>query len=74
MPHKFRVGQSVRYAGAPFGARAGQLDFTIVCLLPEARYRIKAAGEPNERVAREYELKPAHSDSGTGSNKELRDK
>jgi hypothetical protein len=59
MPHKFRLGQLVKYAGAPFGARAGRLEFTIVCLLPEANYRIKAADEPNERIAREYELKPA---------------
>ena len=44
--------------GAPFGDRAGDLEFTIVTLLPEASYRIKAADEPNERVAREYELKP----------------
>ena len=72
MPHRFRVGQAVKYAGAPFGARAGQLDFTIVSLLPEARYRIKAASEPNERVALEHELKPAGA--GSGSNKELRDK
>jgi hypothetical protein len=58
MPHKFRLGQLVRYFGAPFGARAGDLEFTIVGLLPEASYRIKAVDEPNERVAREYELRP----------------
>ena len=59
MPHKFRLGKSVRYSGAPFGDRAGDLEFTIVGHLPEATYRIKAADEPNERVAREYELRPA---------------
>ena len=59
MPHKFRLGQSVRYSGAPFGDRASDLEFTIVGHLPEASYRIKAVDEPNERVAREYELRPA---------------
>src|SRR5262249_53178666 len=59
MPHKFSLGQSVRYSGAPFGDRAGDLEFTIVRHLPEASYRIKAADEPNERVARENELRPA---------------
>jgi hypothetical protein len=62
MPYKFRLGQSVRYSGAPFGDRAGDLEFTIVGHLPEASYRIKAADEPNERVAREYELRPAVSE------------
>ena len=31
----------------------------IVRLLPETEYRIKAKDEPNERVARESELRPA---------------
>ena len=65
MPHKFRLGQSVKYFGAPFGDRAGDLEFTIVSLLPEASYRIKAADEPNERVAREYELKPTSESIGS---------
>lgn len=64
MPHKFRLGQSVKYFGAPFGDRAGDLEFTIVTFLPEASYRIKAADEPNERVAREYELKPTSKSIG----------
>jgi hypothetical protein len=58
MPHKFRVGQLVRYV-PPFGTRAPDVDFTIVRLLPEMEYRIKAKDEPNERVARERELRPA---------------
>jgi hypothetical protein len=64
MLHKYRLGQSVRYFGAPFGARAGDLEFTIVALLPEASYRIKAVDEPTERVAREYELRPTAESNG----------
>ena len=30
MPDKFRLGQSVKYFGAPFGDLAGDLEFTIV--------------------------------------------
>jgi hypothetical protein len=56
MPHKFRLGQLVRYV-PPFGTRAPNVDFTIVRLLPEMEYRIKAKDEPNERVARERELR-----------------
>ncbi len=58
MPHKFRLGQLVRYV-PPFGIRAPNVDFTIVRLLPETEYRIKAKDEPNERVARERDLRPA---------------
>ena len=43
---------------AAYAAKAG-VDFTIVRLLPETEYRIKAKDEPNERVARESELRPA---------------
>ena len=63
MPHKFCVGQSVKYS-PPFGTRAAKGDFTIVRLLPEMEYRIKAKHEPNERVAREYELRPVDTDRG----------
>ena len=59
MPHKFCLGQLVRYVSAPFSARGVKGDFTIVRLLPETEYRIKAKDEPNERVARESELRPA---------------
>jgi hypothetical protein len=58
VPHKFRLGQLVRYV-PPFGTRAPNVDFTIVRLLPETEYRIKAKDEPNERIARESELRPA---------------
>ena len=57
MPHKFRIGQSVRYF-PPFGIRVAKVDFKVVRLLPETEYRIKAENEPNERVARENELRP----------------
>lgn len=56
MPHKFRIGQLVKYS-PPFGIPTPKGDFTIVRLLPETEYRIKAKGEPNERVARERELR-----------------
>ena len=57
MPHKFHVGQLVRYF-PPFGVPTVKTDFTIVRLLPEKEYRIKAKYELNERVARERELRP----------------
>jgi hypothetical protein len=64
MLHKFRLGQLVKYVGAPFGAQVADLDFTIVRLLPETEYRIKAKDEPNERAARERELRPAVDPDG----------
>ena len=65
MSHKFRLGQLVRYVRAPLGAQVADVDFMIVHLLPETEYRIKAKEEPNERVARERELRPAvDSDRG----------
>ena len=64
MSHKFRLGQLVKYVGAPFGAKVADLDFTIVRLLPETEYRIKTKDEPNERVARERELRPVDTDRG----------
>ena len=33
MPHRFRLGQLVRYVSAPFSARGVKGDFTIVRLL-----------------------------------------
>jgi hypothetical protein len=57
MTHKYRIGQLVRYS-PPFGAPVAKGDFTIVRLLPETDYRIKAKNELNERVAHERELKP----------------
>jgi hypothetical protein len=62
MPHKSCLGQLVKYVGAPFGARVTDVNFTIVRLLPKKEYRIKAKHELNERVAREYELRPVDTD------------
>ena len=60
MPHKFCLGELVKY----FGAQVADVNFTIVRLLPKKEYRIKAKHEPNERVAREYELRPVDTDRG----------
>jgi hypothetical protein len=60
MPHKYCLAQLVKY----FGAQVAVVDFTIVRLLPEKDYRIKAKHELNERVAREYELRPVDTDRG----------
>ena len=51
MPHRFRLGQLVRLCRGAFSAhRFADVDFTIVVLLPETEYRIKAKDEPYERV------------------------
>ena len=59
--HKFKIGQTVRYA-APFGHSAAA-DYKITLLLPtadnELHYRIKSANEPHERVAKESQLQRA---------------
>jgi hypothetical protein len=53
--HKFKIGQTVRYA-APFSHSAAA-DYKITLLLPtednELQYRIKSANEPHEPVAKE---------------------
>jgi hypothetical protein len=57
--HKFILGQSVRFThgGHPGVSRE---DYKITRLLPvdglECEYRVKSAGEPYERVARESQL------------------
>ena len=59
--HKFKIGQTVRYA-APFSHSAAA-DYKITLLLPtednELQYRIKSANEPHERVAKESQLQRA---------------
>jgi hypothetical protein len=61
--HKFKIGQTVRYA-APFSLSAAA-DYKITLLLPtqdnELQYRIKSANEPHERVAKESQLRRASS-------------
>jgi hypothetical protein len=56
--HKFKIGQSVRYA-APFSHSAAG-DYKVALLLPtednELQYCIKSANEPHKRVAKESQL------------------
>ena len=64
MPHKFKVGQSVRQVGTTYaGNKTSVVDglFEVVRLMPDDRsgepcYRIKSTG--SERAAREGELTP----------------
>jgi hypothetical protein len=58
--HKFKIGQWVSYG--PLGER--RIVYTILQKLPSEsdgkhRYRIKAAGEPHERIVTEAELRDA---------------
>ena len=58
--HKFRVGQSVNYLSGPHGrGPRGDVFKIIQCLPPQGgdyQYRIRAANEPHDRVAKESEL------------------
>lgn len=58
--HKFSLGQTVRFSHNGYLSVGGRDDFKITRLLPvegsEFEYRIKSAGEPFERVARESQL------------------
>ena len=57
--HKFALGQTVRFTYRGYLA-TGRDDYKVTRLLPvegiECEYRIKSAGEPFERVARESQL------------------
>jgi hypothetical protein len=58
--HKYTVGQTVQYTAGAFGRSRTTGSFQVVKLLPsegdEYLYRIKNAGEPYERVAKESQL------------------
>ena len=58
--HKFSIGQTVRFSHNGYLSVASREDFKVTRLLPldgsECEYRIKCAGEPFERVARESQL------------------
>jgi hypothetical protein len=58
--HKYTVGQTVQYTAGAFGRSRTGGSFQVVKLLPsdgdENLYRIKSAGEPYERVAKESQL------------------
>ena len=58
--HKFTLGQTVRFTHRRYLTAAARDDYKVTRLLPleglECEYRIKSAGEPFERVARESQL------------------
>jgi hypothetical protein len=63
--HKYLVGQTVHYTAGAFGRSGGSGSFKVVKLLPsegeDYQYRIKSAGEPYERVAKESQLDREHT-------------
>lgn len=58
--HRFKVGQMVDFTSSQFGVVASMLTYKVMRQLPpengQQLYRIKAAAEIFERVARESEL------------------
>jgi hypothetical protein len=58
--HKYKVGQRVEFRPGRSAMPASAREYTIVRLLPvegeDLLYRIKAVGEPFDRVAKEREL------------------
>jgi hypothetical protein len=58
--HKFKLGRSVYLQPTTFNRDAARGAFEVTKQLPERdgqfEYRIKSAGEPHERVAKESEL------------------
>lgn len=61
--HKFKVGQTVNYTTGFSGSVKADAVFKITQLMPaaddELQYRIRAASEPYERVAKESQLNRA---------------
>jgi hypothetical protein len=57
--HKYKLGEDVSY-DPPKGGKESMLSYKIQRLMPfengELKYRIKAAGENFERMAKESEL------------------
>ena len=55
--HKFKVGQSVSFTSGPFGRGGTNGIYKVTQLLPpegdDHQYRIKNAGEPQERAVKE---------------------
>jgi hypothetical protein len=58
--HRFRVGQSVRFAGASMLERGAAGPYKVVAHLPEVQgdwqYRIQSADRTRERVVKESQL------------------
>jgi hypothetical protein len=59
-PHKFAVGQIVKFMPDRYQANLKDTRFKIVSQLPEAeralQYRIKSQGDGHERIVREDQL------------------
>ncbi len=59
-PHKYKVGQSVRYTSNAMRRFGANSSYKIVKLLPPEgdtqQYRIKSSSEAHERIAKENEL------------------
>jgi hypothetical protein len=60
MPHKFILGQTVKYY-SPRGLYAPPGIYVVTAKLPERdgefEYHVKHTSEPHERIARESELR-----------------
>jgi hypothetical protein len=58
--HKYKIGQSLKFAPRRMGSVEGALYCKVIRLLPledgEPQYRIKCANENVERVVKEYAL------------------
>lgn len=61
MPHKFKVGDHVRYFHHDRITSAAHGNYVVTMQLPERdgafEYRIRSPDEPRERMARESELR-----------------
>lgn len=59
MMHKYKVGQTVGYAGRG-PVRAARGEYKVIAQLPAGesgpQYRVKSKAEPHERIAQEFEL------------------
>jgi hypothetical protein len=59
-PHKFKVGQNVRFAGAGMLERGASGPYRVIAQLPEEygdwQYRIQSADRVRERVVKESQL------------------
>jgi hypothetical protein len=60
MPHKFKVGQMLELSSAPLRSNRPKGACQVLACLPydkgPAIYRVKCAGENNERVVEESDL------------------
>ncbi len=66
--HKFKVGQSVHYTAGDIGNICEVMQ-ALPCEGENFQYRIKCAGEPHQRLVKEYELYPAITHFGETSGR-----